>query len=92
MIQSNTQWILQFVIMGFGALLFYLLQRQNKKIDDLEKDLHDQELLVMELKGKLWSDEKLTKVICVAVKNEFNAWENKMLKNGYVFVKNRDRK
>lgn len=89
MIQSNTQWILQFVTMGFGALLLYFLQRQNKKIDDLDKASRAQELKIMELKGKLWSDEKLTKVICVAVKNEFNAWEIKMFKNGYVFKKNK---
>lgn len=81
------QWIIQSVLGAFGLILFYLLQRQTKKIDDIETLNNKQEVKLMELKGKLWSDDKLTKVISLAVQNEFNAWENKMLKNGYVFRK-----
>ena len=87
------EWIIGVVFTVLWALTFYLLtskdQKQAKEIDTLKTEIvcnrktnEAQQLEIQHLRDKLWSEEKLTRVIVDAVSMSITRLENKWLKEG----------
>ena len=87
------------------ALLFYLFKKNDEKVETLNKtfDGHLQsncrvhsikistlENQISEFRNKLWSEDKLTKVVEKAIESQFNRWENKLMKEGQLNINNKE--
>jgi len=81
------------ITMIFG-IVGYLFKRDQKNQDDLIKELDSEnktlsgkvttlESDIRLLISKLWSDEKLSKVITNAVNLAFSEWQLRMIKEGW---------
>jgi len=59
----------------------------KRKEENFEKEMLELRNIMIELKSKLWSDEKLSKTITDAVNLALTDWQLKMFKEGY-FISN----
>ena len=99
----NTE-ILLIIITGLvtltGLLVAYLLKDKDRKQQEeirmlqnsnsvLDSKVNELSEKVIHLEDKMWSDEKLTKVIVNAVKSAINEWELKAMKDGWFHNHNR---
>ena len=89
----ENEWVAGIVFTILWAVTFYLLtskdRKQEKEIDVLKEAItcnreknETQQLEIQHLRDKLWSEEKLTKVIVEAVSMSITKLENKWLKDG----------
>lgn len=79
--------LIMFVASIVVGVIGYYARRQTQKFEAIQErnceKISDLENEVTTLRGKLWSETKLSNTVQNAVDKAFLQWENKMLKEGY---------
>ena len=70
-------------VIGWGVL-FWSIKNMRNDIKELFNTTNEQAIEINICKHKLWSDDKLIKVINNAIDSKFNAWENRLLRKGII--------
>ena len=87
----NERLVLYLIGFGFAvawSLMFYFFKQIDAKIKVLDIEVNNQKTEVELLKSKMWQDNKLKELVETTINNAFNIWENKMLKNGTLRLRN----
>ena len=87
----NERLLLYLIGFGFAvawSLMFYFFKQIDAKIKVLDIEVNNQKTEVELLKSKMWQDNKLKELVETTINNAFNIWENKMLKNGTLKLRN----
>ena len=87
----NERLLLYLISFGFAvawSLMFYFFKQIDAKIKVLDIEVNNQKTEVELLKSKMWQDNKLKELVETTINNAFNIWENKMLKNGTLKLRN----
>ena len=83
-------WIMRVLIGLLIAVGFYMLKIRDRKVEKLEDDIAKNRHDITRICGKLWSEDKLRKIIRESIKNAFNEFKVLLFEEGV--LKSKDKK
>lgn len=75
-------WIMRILIGLLIALGFYMLKVRDRKTEKLEEKVTQNEHEITKIRGKLWSEDKLRRIVRDSIKNAFNEFKLLMFEEG----------
>ena len=68
-------WIMRSVVGLLIAIVLYMLKLRDSKFTKLEDKVDHNKNEIIKVKGKLWSEDKLRRIVRESIRNAFNEFK-----------------